>query len=260
MRKRSKIIYSGSGWNMTVRELAFSIIIILIMFTAGFFISEKISSSCDNKNEEYYQAIKIDNDVERFRYGMRTNVGNAFVKGTLSVVDPVTDADIEGEYAYIKVREEHYNPHTRRVAHTTTVNGKTNTYYTTEVYYSWDYYDSWEKHSEKVSFLGVEFPYGMISMPADYHLDTQKKSSHVRYKYYVIKTAYDGVIYTKLKDNTISKDSPFIQVETINSAVDYMISSSTAIIVTFWMAWILVTGAAVYGFCYLDNGWLEDKS
>ena len=89
MRKWSTIIYSGSGWDLTVRELMFSIVIILVMLTGGFFISEKISSSCDNKNEEYYQAIKIDNDAEQFQYGMRTNVGNAFVKGTLSVVDPV---------------------------------------------------------------------------------------------------------------------------------------------------------------------------
>lgn len=190
---------------------------------------------------------------------MRTNVGNAFVKGTLSVVDPVTDSDIDGEYAYIEVREEHYNQHTRQVAHTTTINGKSHTYYTTETYYSWDYYDSWEKHSEKVSFLGVEFPYGTISMPGDYHIDTQKKSSRVRYKYYVIDTAYDGVIYTELKDNTISNGSTFIQTDTLDSAVDYMVSSSTAMIVGFWMLWIVFIGAAVYGFCYLDNRWLEDE-
>jgi hypothetical protein len=89
MRKGSTIIYSGSGWDLTVRELMFSIVIILVMLTGGFFISEKISSSCDNKNEEYYQAIKIDNDAEQFQYGMRTNVGNAFVKGTLSVYLPL---------------------------------------------------------------------------------------------------------------------------------------------------------------------------
>ena len=259
MRKGSTIIYSGSGWDLTVRELMLSIVIILVMLTGGFFISEKLSSSCDNKNEEYYQAIKIDNDAEQFQYGMRTNVGNAFVKGTLSVVDPVTDSDIDGEYAYIEVREEHYNQHTRQVAHTTTVNGKSHTYYTTETYYSWDYYDSWEKHSEKVSFLGVEFQYGTISMPGDYHIDTQNKSRRVRYKYYVIYTVYDGVIYTELKDNTISNDSPFIQAETIDDAVNYMANGNMAVIAIFWMVWIVVIGAVVYGFYYLDNDWLEDK-
>ena len=44
MRKWSKIIYSGNGWDMTVRELMFSIVIILIMLMGGFFISEKIAS------------------------------------------------------------------------------------------------------------------------------------------------------------------------------------------------------------------------
>lgn len=258
MRKWSTIIYSGSGWDLTVRELMFSIVIILVMLTGGFFISEKISSSCDNKNEEYYQAIKIDNDAEQFQYGMRTNVGNAFVKGTLSVVDPVTDPDIAGEYAYIEVREEHYNQHTRQVAHTTTVNGKSHTYYTTETYYSWDYYDSWENHSQTVSFLGVEFPYGKIQMPRAYLYDTIKQSFHVRYLYYVINTEYNGVIYANLKDNTIGNGTPFIQTDTIDDAVDYMVSNGTVGLVIFWVVWIILIGAAVLGFCYFDNKWLED--
>lgn len=32
-----------------------------------------------------------------------------------------------------------------------------------------------------------------------------------------------------------------------------------AMIVIFWMVWIVVIGAVVYGFYYLDNDWLEDK-
>ena len=33
-------------------------------------------------------------------------------------------------------------------------------------------YDSWESHSQTVSFLGVEFPYGKIQMPGSYLYDT----------------------------------------------------------------------------------------
>ena len=136
MRKWSKIIYSGNGWDMTVRELMFSIVIILIMLMGGFFISEKIASHNDEQNQEYYQAMQIDGNAELFQYGMRTDVGNAFVKGNLVAVDPVTDPGIGGvPAAYIKVEEQHYNRHTRQVAHTRTVNGKTQTYYTTEVYF-----------------------------------------------------------------------------------------------------------------------------
>ena len=122
MRKGSKIIYSGNGWDMTVRELMFSIVIILIMLMGGLFISEKIASHNDEQNQEYYQAMQIDGNAELFQYGMRTDVGNAFVKGTLTVVDPITDPSIDGEFAYIKVEEQHYNRHTRQVAHTRTVN------------------------------------------------------------------------------------------------------------------------------------------
>ena len=81
MRKWSKIIYSGNGWDMTVRELMFNIVIILIMLMGGFFISEKIASHNDEQNQEYYQAMQIDGNAELFQYGMRTDVGNAFVKG-----------------------------------------------------------------------------------------------------------------------------------------------------------------------------------
>lgn len=259
MRKGSKIIYSGNGWDMTVRELMFSIVIILIMLMGGFFISEKIASHNDEQNQEYYQAMQIDGNAELFQYGMRTDVGNAFVKGNLVAVDPVTDPGIGGvPAAYIKVEEQHYNQHTRQVAHTRTVNGKTQTYYTTEVYYSWDYYDSWENHSQTVSFLGVEFPYGKIQMPGSYLYDTIKQSSHVRYLYYVINTEYSGVIYANLKDNTIEDGTPFIQADTIDEAVDYMVSSGTAGLVIFWVVWVILIGVAVFGFCYFDNKWLED--
>lgn len=119
-------------------------------------------------------------------------------------------------------------------------------------------YDSWESHSQTVSFLGVEFPYGKIQMPGSYLYDTIKQSSHVRYLYYVINTEYSGVIYANLKDNTIEDGTPFIQADTIDEAVDYMVSSGTAGLVIFWVVWVILIGAAVFGFCYFDNKWLED--
>lgn len=96
MKKRSKVIYSGYGWDLTARELLFSIVIVLVMLTAGFFLSEKIASANDEANQEYYQAMKINADAELFQYGMRTNVGNAFVFGTLEAVGPVNYPDIGG--------------------------------------------------------------------------------------------------------------------------------------------------------------------
>ena len=76
--------------------------------------------------------------------------------------------------------------------------------------------------------------------------------------YYVINTEYSGVIYANLKDNTIEDGTPFIQADTIDEAVDYMVSNGTAGLVIFWVAWVILIGAAVFGFCYFDNKWLED--
>ena len=65
-------------------------------------------------------------------------------------------------------------------------------------------------------------------------------------------------IYSNLKDNTIEDGTPFIQADTIDEAVDYMVSNGTAGLVIFWVVWVILIGAAVFGFCYFDNKWLED--
>ena len=105
---RRTVIYDGGTFEITARELLFSVIIVLVMLTTGFFIGEKISSSADERNQEYEQAAKIDGDKELFGYGMRTDIGNAFVYGTLKTVDPVSLPEIDGEYAYIRKVKEKY--------------------------------------------------------------------------------------------------------------------------------------------------------
>ena len=107
------VIAVFDGIEITLREVLVSIIIVLLMAAAGFMISEKISSKLDEMNEEYEQAVKIENDRELFEYGMRTNVGNAFVSGTLKTLDPVSLPEIDGEYSSITKTKEEYTKHTR---------------------------------------------------------------------------------------------------------------------------------------------------
>lgn len=52
-----------------------------------------------DRNEVYNKAVKIDSQ-ETFSYGMRTNVGNAFVYGTLEALDPVSYPEIDGYLEY----------------------------------------------------------------------------------------------------------------------------------------------------------------
>ena len=90
---------------ITKREVLTSVSIVAVMLLIGFLISGKIQNSIMDNNERYNKAVKIE-DEELFRYGMDTNVGDAFVYGDLEVVDTVTFPEIGGEYMYAEKVEE----------------------------------------------------------------------------------------------------------------------------------------------------------
>lgn len=241
---------------ITKREVLFSIVIISVMLLIGIIIHGNINDSLMRKYQVYNMALQIEDNTDMFTYGMRTNVGNAFVYGELKAVDPVTYPEIGGSYSYVEKVKERYTMHTRTVTRTRTVNGKTQTYTTTETYWTWDKIDSWSQHCTKISFLDVEFDYGMIDFPSSNHITTQKESSKIRYVYYGSPATCVGTLYTNLSNNTIN-ESDFYTNYTIDETIESL--ESGAELIVFWIIWIPLTGAAVYGFCYLDNKWLEDK-
>lgn len=99
---------------ITKREIIASIVIIAAMVIAGFAISDKITDYQNDRNAEYQKAAHIE-DSDLFRYGMETNIGNAFVYGDIEPVDTVTFDEIEGEYLYIEKIEERYERHEKWV-------------------------------------------------------------------------------------------------------------------------------------------------
>lgn len=249
--------YGRRGWDfgdfeITKREILASVSIIAIMLLIGVIISGKISESQLDANEKYNKAIKIDT-LDLFEYGMRTNIGNAFVYGTLEAVDTVTYPEINGEYMYIEKIEEHYNMHTRTVT-TTDSKGKTHT--RTETYWSWDYAGSEEQKCSEITFLGHIFPSNKVEFPSTEHIDTIKESSYVRHKYYGVGTSFVGTIFTDLRFDTITNNTPFYVNMTIEQTVKHLETGSYVIL--FWIFWIFLTGLFVYGFYYLDNNWLEN--
>lgn len=246
--------FDFGDFEITRRELLASVSIIAVMLLIGVLIAGKISDYQLDKNEKYNKAVKIESK-DLFEYGMRTNVGNAFVYGDLVAVDMVTYPEIGGEYMYVEKVKERYTKHTRKVAHTRTINGKTSTYYTTETYWSWDYAGSEDLKCNEISFLGVTFKSSKIDIPGTDYIDTIKESSHVRYKYYGTGTKYIGTIFTELKDGSITDVTPFYQNKNIDEAVEAL--ESDFAIWIFWIAWIVLIGFCVYGFYYIDNNWLE---
>lgn len=241
---------------ITKREVLVSIVIVCVMILFGVMISNGINDTVMEKQQEYNTALQIDNDKDLFEYGMRTNVGNAFVYGELKAVDTVTFDEIGGEYSYVKKVKEKYTRHERTVTKTRTVNGKTETYTEIEVYWSWDYADSWCKHSDKITFLDVEFDYGMIDFPSSSHITTIKESSKIRYVYYGAPTYSIGTIYTKLANGTI-KSTDMYHSRSISETLEMKLSDWS--VGLFWFFWIFLTGSLVVGFYYIDNNWLEDR-
>lgn len=249
------VIAVFDGIEITLREVLVSLIILLIMAAAGFMISEKIQSYIDEKNEEYERAVKIENDRELFEYGMRTNVGNAFVSGTLKTLDPVSLPEIDGEYSSITKTREEYTKHTRTVTDYDE-NGEVKGHHK-EVYYTWDAVGHENYYASKISFLDVGFDYGKIEFPGESYLTTIEVSSDVRYVYRVCETEFNGTIYTKLGDNTITRAS-FYNNQNTNEAFETACSSSRALVVVFWIIWIILTILSIYGFVSLENEWIED--
>lgn len=256
MKNRSmQRVFIFNTFEITKRELLASISIVAVMLLLGILIGDKISDWQMDQNAKYDTAVKID-EQELFEYGMRTNVGNSFVYGDLKAVDTVTYPEIGGAYMYVEKVEEHYNMHTRQVAHTRTVNGHTETYYTTETYWSWDYAGSEELVCEEISFLGVKLDIEKIDIPDSEYIDTIKQSGHVRFKYYGVGLQFTGTIFTELKNQTISDGTPFYENLTIEETVEHL--ETGAWLIVFWVCWNIFTGACVCGFYYFDNRWLEN--
>ena len=246
--------FDFGDFEITKREIIASISIIAVMILIGVLISEKISEHQMDKNAVYNKAVKIES-TDLFQYGIDTNVGNAFVYGDLKAVDTVTYPEIGGEYMYVEKVKEKYTMHTRQVAHTRTVNGKSQTYYTTETYWTWDRVSSEDKKCKEISFCGITFKSNKFDIPGTDYIDIIKESSHIRYKYYGTGTKFTGTIFTELKDKTISDNTNFYNNMNIEETVERLESGSGEIV--FWILWIILMVVCIFGFYYLDNKWLE---
>lgn len=248
--RRSKRGFQFDNFEITKREILASISIIAIFLLIGVLISGKISEHQIEENEKYNKAVKIQS-TDLFQYGMDTNIGNAFVYGDLKAVDTVTYPEIGGKYMYVKKVKEKYTMHTRRVSHGS---GK-HRYYTTQTYWTWDYAGKESKKCKEINFCGITLKSKKIDLPSSDYITTIKESSHIRYKYYGIKTKYTGTIFTVLKNKTISDNSSFYSDMKIEQTVEHLESSITLVI--FWIGWIVLVIAIVFGFYYFDNEWLE---
>lgn len=244
-------VLSLKCFEITKREILQVSPSLAVMILIGVMISFKISEHQADQNEIYNKAVKIESQ-ELFRYGMDTNIGNAFVYGELKAIDPVTYPEIGGKYMRVEKIKEKYTKHTRTVTYTT----GTVTHTKKETYWTWDEADRESIQCKKISFCGVKFKSNKITFPSSKYIETIKESKHIRYKYYGASEQHVGTIFADLRNKTIPDKTYFYKDKDIEKTVNYL-ESGNILLIFFWFVWIILIIIVVFIFYYADNDWLE---
>lgn len=244
---------SVTAMEIKPREIAFSVAIVFVMVALGFLIGSKISDHIAETNEKFTTAAQITDD-EQFQYALATDFGNVIAYGNLVAEQPVSADDLDGEYAILTKITERYTMHTRVV---TSTDGKGHTYTRTEIYWTWDRVKREEDSTETFSFMGVSFPMDKFSVSTHRQGSMIYDNSELRHYYEVVDANMVGSIHTQIKDHMIADNNRFYTDAEPQAIVNLAIRQGNIAIILFGVLWIALTGGAVYGFCALENRWLD---
>lgn len=255
--KRPIVLIEGDGWDLTLRELIFSILILGVLFFIGFMVSGVIEEKVNDNNLKYNQAVALQSNDE-FRHAMDTDVGFIFANGTLVADKPVKNEHLDGEWLWVSVEHQRYQMHTRVVTYTVTDSkGRTHTRHRTETYWTWDTVGRESTHSPTVTYCGVQFPYnkfGYGSMPED----TSRHSTgyHKRDIVHAMPKTFNATVFAEAKGNDLAGEGIYL---TTLSMEEYRkcLTDSCAISI-FWICWSALMVGALVLFYAIENDWLED--
>lgn len=246
-------IFEGLDWELTLRELLFSVLIAGVMFTIGFFIAGHIENSALASTLKYRQAAQISTTNE-FMHALKTDIGLAFVEGKFMTIDPVSDSATDGKWLSIEKVKQHYTRHTQVY---TTYDHKGRPHVHTRHYYSWDPVDSKFTHASVVNFCGKNFPYKTFNYCASKGTeDVVKIDSNNRYVFYKKYPVFDASIVAKLMHGSIPNGTLLNAGKSIEDL--YEENTTNYNVVIFWIVWALFSLFVLAGFYYIDNDWLED--
>lgn len=257
-RKKPIVLFDGIDWEITLREVLFSLLILGIFSFLGFLVYSWIDKTVDDSTLKYRQAVAIESP-EEFRHAMNTDVGHAFVRGKLEAVTPVTSKLVDGEYLSIHVKHQKYQMHTRVVTYTTyDSKGRPHTHYRTETYWSWDTKWTSTTNSPKVVFCGSEFPYDKFN----YNCARTEKTivggglfKSERDVVYITKDGFTGTMFGDLRNGSFEGKASLVR----KGIEEYRENETKCAwpYVLFWLVWVIMTVGAIVLFYIIDNEWLE---
>lgn len=245
-------LYSDIEFEITSREVIFSLFLIGIMTVVGFLISNKIEQHVNDSITKYRESAQISTSNE-FQHAVRTDIGNAFVHGYFETVDTVKHQKLKGDWLYLYARYQEYRMHTE---YYTTTDSKGRVHHHIRHYWSWDTYDTEERHAKHVIFSGKKFSYGTFSYSyirySEYVIDN---GYHKRIVFYVRPKEFFCTFYGNLSKNTVN-GTPAL---THMSIKEYYEDCTTShIYCIFWVLWIILTIIVMVIFYRIDNEWLEN--
>jgi len=257
----NKTLFSIGDADVTSREIGVSIIILFILLSVGWLITNKIREYNRDKYIRIDTALKI-TDKDMYNHAINTKVGDIITYSKIVAKAPITSEKIKGEYLYLKVKEEHYVMKTRTVTYSCNCNskGQCKTCTRTETYWEWDTYNTEEFNSDKVLFFDNEYDYNLFyDYPVNY-ITTIKKTSHIRFKYYGTPKEFGATFIAntgsgsiKGFDNKLIKLYPNMNIKKTIEANEINITIG---VILFWLVWICVICGLLYGYVYLENKYL----
>ena len=257
-KKKPIVLIDCIDWEITLREVLFSLLIVGIFSFIGFLVYSAIDKKVDDVTLKYRQAVAIQSESE-FRHAMDTDVGHAFVRGKLFAVTPVTNKLVKGEYLRIHVRHQRYQMHTRVVTYTTyDSKGRPHIHHRTETYWSWDTVRTSTTNSPKVVFCGSEFPYGKFNYGCAHEEETVVGGglfNNERDVVYTMKDGFTATIFADLRNKSFVGNASLVGM----GIEDYRKTGTDMLwpYVLFWVGWIPLTIIALILFYVIDNKWLE---
>jgi hypothetical protein len=258
-KKDRIVLYEDMDFEITLREVLFSLLILGIFSFLGFLVHSWIDKKVDDATLKYRQAVAIESP-EEFRHAMDTDVGHAFVRGKLEAVTPVTNKLVDGEYLRIEVRHQKYQMHTRVVTYTTyDSKGRPHTHHRTETYWSWDTKWTFTTNSPMVRFCGQEFKYNKFNYGCAREEETVVGGGLFRNErdlVYTTKDGFTGTIIADLRDKGFKGTADMVSAN-IEKYRERLVDCAWPYVL-FWVIWIILTVGAIVMFYIIDNEWLED--
>lgn len=270
-----------NDFEITKREILFSVIIICLALCLGIWISNAIDEHFTEEEEKYNKALKINNDNDEFAYAINTSIGNVINYGKFEVEKPISDNWLKNTYTAYEKNTERYTMHTRTVC---SGSGK-HRHCHIETYYTWDNINLDRHYADNIIFSGVKFSINQFQGYPWETLEISKKtindgcgylkgnyiyeknriiSSHVgdkRYYYKIIPTTFYGTTFGVAKDKKyIAENNGKIEISNNNLKEFISVEKSNKSIykIAFWIFYIFLIGMGIYYFYVYENDWLED--